>query len=83
MANTFDDWNSLNISIRILFGNAAAYFLIRIPVGIRFFEELCSHLFLLIRKVEKMSSEFFKNADDSRILMELFKNFDQNTGGKL
>ena len=30
-----------------------------------------------------MSSEFFKNSDDSRILMEFFKNFDQNTGGKL
>ena len=63
--------------------DAAAYFLIRIPVGKRFFEEICSHLFLPIRKVEKMSSEFFKNSDDSRILMEFFKNFDQNTGGKL
>ena len=29
-----------------------------------------------------MSSEFFKNSDDSRILMEFFKNFDQNTGGE-
>ena len=35
------------------------------------------------RKVEKMSSEFFKNSDNSGILMEFFKNFDQNTGGKL
>ena len=48
-----------------------------------FFEELCSHLFLPIRKVKKMSSEIFKNSDDSRILMEFFKNFDQNTGEKL
>jgi hypothetical protein len=52
----------LSISIRILFGSAAAYFFIRIPVGKRFFEELCSHLFLPLRKVE-MSSEFFKNSD--------------------
>ena len=36
-----------------------------------------------IGKVEKMSTEFFKNSDDSGILMEFFKNFDQNTGGKL
>ena len=49
----------------------------------RFFEELCSHLFLPIRKFEKMSSELFKNSDNSGILIEFFKNFDQNTGGKL
>ena len=36
-----------------------------------------------IGKVEKMSTEFFKNSDESGILMEFFKNFDQNTGGKL
>ena len=34
-------WNSLSISIRLLFGSAAAYFLIRIPVGKIFFEDLC------------------------------------------
>ena len=38
---------------------------------------------LPIGKVEKMSSEFFKNLDGSGILMEFFKNFDQNTDGKL
>ena len=42
-----------------------------------------SHLFLPIGKVVKMSSAFFKNSDDSGILMEFLKNFDQNTGGKL
>ena len=36
-----------------------------------------------IGKFEKMSSESFKNSDDSKILMEFFKNFDQNAGGKL
>ena len=29
-----------------------------------------------------MSSEFFKNSDDSGILMEFFKNFDQNSNRK-
>jgi hypothetical protein len=33
--------------------------------------------------VEKMSSRFFIKSDDNRILMEFFKNFNQNTGGKL
>ena len=74
---------SSRIAIRVLFGNAATYFLIWIQVGKRLSEELCSHLFLSIGKVKKMSSEFFKNSDDSGILMEFFKNFDQNTGGKL
>jgi hypothetical protein len=41
-----------------MFGSAAAYFLIIISVGKRFFEKSCSHLLLPIRKVEKMSSEF-------------------------
>ena len=33
--------------------------------------------------MEKLSSEFFKISDYSEILVEFFKNFDQNTGGKL
>ena len=37
--------------------------------------------------MEKLSSEFFKNSyqqsDDIGILIEFFKNFNQNTGGKL
>ena len=36
-----------------------------------------------IGKVEKTSTEFFKNSDASGILMEFFNNFDQNTGEKL
>ena len=49
----------------------------------KIFGELCSHLFSPTGKVEKISSEFFKNSDDRGILMKFFKNFYQNTGGKL
>jgi hypothetical protein len=43
----------LSNSIRILFGNEAAYLLIRIPAGKIISEELHSHLFLPIGKVDK------------------------------
>ena len=36
-----------------MIGNEAAYFRIRIPAGKRIFEELCSHLFLPIGKVDQ------------------------------
>ena len=51
------------------------------------FEALRSHLFLPIGKVYKFhqnsSQNLITKSDDSRILMKFFKNFDQNTGGKL
>ena len=97
-------WYSLSISIRILFGITAAYFLIRIPV----WKRLIWRIMQPIGKVEKMSTEFFKNSDESsrilirilvgnfsgkyiswslsipiRIMLKFFKNFDQNTGGKI
>ena len=75
--------------IRILFEITAAYFLSSLKKT--FLKNYEAYIELVskdtnskpIGKVEKMSTEFFKNSDDSGILMEFFKNFDQNTGGKL
>ena len=55
------------------------------------FEALCSHFFFPTGKVDKFqwrrfhqnsSQNLITKSDDSRILMEFFKNFDQNTGGE-
>ena len=55
-----------------------------------FFDQNSSHLFLPIGKVNKFqwrrfhqnsSQNLITKSDDTRIFMEFFKNFDQNTGG--
>ena len=85
MANTSDDFGiPLSILIRILFENEAAYFLIRIPVRKTSFEELRSHLFLPIGKIDKFQGRrCHLNSLKNQMTAEFFKNFDQDTVGKL
>ena len=67
--NTSDDLSNL---IRILFGNEVAYFLSEFQQEKEYLKNYAVICF--IRILQKL--------DDCGILMEFFKNFDQNTSGK-
>ena len=69
--------------IRILHGNDADYFLIEIPVGKRNFEELCSHLFWPIEKIDTFQERrCHPNSLKNQMTAEFFNNFDHKTVGK-
>ena len=69
--------------IRILLGNDAVYFLIKITVGKRNFEELCSHLFWPIGKVDTFQERrCHPNSSKNQMTAEFFNYFDQKTVGK-
>jgi len=64
-------WNSLNISLRILFGCAVAYFFIRIPDFLKNYAAICFCLLENLRRCHQNCSntqvKFFKDLITSRI----------------